>query len=1042
MKLCVSLLSVVLAVNLLATSAPEGAGVRVAMRQAATEEQDYPVSLEDRKSRLKQLEESVSLALSQGQSLQAARTLARVGSLQLLLNDPQAALARYLQALDLIRDTPDSEIEVDNLVGSASAYIVLQKELTLAGAALDKALTVSKQAGYTLGEAEALLTLSDLQNLSDHALAVQTALKALELWKTLDNKVGQARTYIQIGTCYMAQSQVTEAEPYFAKALDIWRALNNTTEQAEALINLGFNELRQCNWKASVDFLSEAFALLDERAEPMKMGKIAAGMGYALNENGLPEQGVVQFQRALNYYRQAQDAGAIAYATWAVGRTYYLMGDYAQALDYMQQSLAPLKKDSVAAAPVFQYLGRIYLARGEYDAALDNLNLALPIYTSASNPKEANQVLALIGQVYDRKGTLGLARRHYQEALKGFTALSDRVNEAAVLYALGGLELKQKNYDVASTLLRQSIDVTENIRRVPTTSDLTAAFSATVHERYEAYIECLMKQHEAKPAGGSAVNAFETSELGRARALSELLNAMQTNLTPGLDPELAAREKSLRQGLMLKEGDRIRLLGENNRDALLALEKEVAQLEKDYAAVNETIRSRYPSYEEITRPSAWNLQQIQQQILADDDTVLLEYSIGSENSYAWAVTRDEIKSYKLQGENVINEAAKEVYDLLSTPAPDPDGKLAKASQRLAELVLTPVASSLNKQRIILVADGALNYIPFQLLPSPADEREPLVAKYEVVNVPSASILGQLRREKLNRQPPPKLLAAFGDPAFVSNYEQLKHSRSNEMVAVAAKQETPGGGLRDIELTGDSIDPSTIKPLVYSKHELANLREIAGAESFVATGFDASRETLEKVDLSKYSILHLATHGILDPKRPELSGFYLSMLDPDGKAQNGFMTIQDVYRLQAPVDLVVLSACRTGLGKDVRGEGLIGLTRGFMYAGASSVAAALWKVDDEATAELMKHFYENMLQRNMTPAAALRAAQNTIRRESQWQSPYYWAAFTLQGEYNQTIKRPVLVASSQTSPVVLLIGLLFVLSGVFGWWVLRRRLRRS
>ena len=326
-------------------------------------------------------------------------------------------------------------------------------------------------------------------------------------------------------------------------------------------------------------------------------------------------------------------------------------------------------------------------------------------------------------------------------------------------------------------------------------------------------------------------------------------------------------------------------------------------------------------------------------------------------------------------------------------------------QEFSQMVLSPVAAELNKQRIIVVADGALNYIPFQILPSPSANNEPLVTSYEVVNAPSASILGQLRQEAARRQTPAKVLAAFGDPVFASNYAQRKETDAGKQLALANQRKMSGGDtpLRDIELNGDSFDPSVIQPLFYAKRELANLREVAGAETFVATGFDASREKLESADLTKYAILHFATHGILDPKRPENSGLFLSMVNRDGQAQNGFVGLQDIYGLRAPVDLVVLSACRTGLGKDVRGEGLIGLTRGFMYAGASSVVASLWKVDDEATAELMKRFYTNMLQGGMTPAAALRAAQNSIRQEPQWSAPYYWAAFTLQGDYHHVIK---------------------------------------
>ena len=206
---------------------------------------------------------------------------------------------------------------------------------------------------------------------------------------------------------------------------------------------------------------------------------------------------------------------------------------------------------------------------------------------------------------------------------------------------------------------------------------------------------------------------------------------------------------------------------------------------------------------------------------------------------------------------------------------------------------------------------------------------------------------------------------------------------------------------------------------------------------MATGFDASRENLESTDLTHYAILHFATHGLLDSKRPENSGLLLSTVNREGQAQNGFVGLQDVYRLRAPVDLVVLSACQTGLGKEVRGEGLIGLTRGFMYAGASSVMASLWKVDDEATAELMKRFYVNMLQRGMTPAAALGAAQNSIRQEPQWRAPYYWAAFTMQGEYRQIIK-PV---PARDRPLYVLMAAIAVLLSVVGFAWQYRRVRR-
>jgi CHAT domain-containing protein len=344
------------------------------------------------------------------------------------------------------------------------------------------------------------------------------------------------------------------------------------------------------------------------------------------------------------------------------------------------------------------------------------------------------------------------------------------------------------------------------------------------------------------------------------------------------------------------------------------------------------------------------------------------------------------------------------------------------------MVLTPVAAYLNKRRIIVIADGALNYIPFQVLPSPSSSPEPLVAQHEIINAPSASILGELREEVAGRGVRSKVLAAFGNPAFSS-------SRQNDN-KVASAQTSPGDhlqyALRDIELNGDNFDPSAIGQLFYAEREINNLREIATpAATFAATGFAANREQLFNLDFSQYAILHFATHGLLDPKRPEHSGILLSTVDDQGKELKGFIALQDVYSLRAPVDLVVLSACRTGLGKEIRGEGLVGLTRGFMYAGATTVVSSLWKVDDEATSELMKRFYIEMLQNRKTPDEALRIAQNSIRQIPEWSAPHYWAGFTLQGEYRYVVNSE---RGWRRYSMLIVIGLVVIgLVSVAGWY---------
>jgi CHAT domain-containing protein len=188
-------------------------------------------------------------------------------------------------------------------------------------------------------------------------------------------------------------------------------------------------------------------------------------------------------------------------------------------------------------------------------------------------------------------------------------------------------------------------------------------------------------------------------------------------------------------------------------------------------------------------------------------------------------------------------------------------------------------------------------------------------------------------------------------------------------------------------------------LRFSRQEAEAIAAFAPEKNrLTALDFVASYETAQSADLSQYRIVHFATHGLLNSQRPELSGIVLSLVDERGRAQDGFLRLHEIYNLKLNADLVVLSACQTALGKEVRGEGLMGLTRGFMYAGAPRVVASLWRVDDRATAELMKRFYRGMLKDGLPAAAALRAAQVSMLKEIRWSAPYYWAAFTLQGDW--------------------------------------------
>jgi CHAT domain-containing protein len=329
--------------------------------------------------------------------------------------------------------------------------------------------------------------------------------------------------------------------------------------------------------------------------------------------------------------------------------------------------------------------------------------------------------------------------------------------------------------------------------------------------------------------------------------------------------------------------------------------------------------------------------------------------------------------------------------------------------------LGPVSGLLTRERLVIVSDGALQYVPFAALPAPpgpsernsADDDAPLVLEHEVTNLPSASVLAELRRQAQDRAAPPKSVAVLADPVFDTKDERITHPDTADVLselATDAAESIQADGRRGLQRApANSILGSPpdimLDRLLWTRVEAAQIMKVTPAGTgFLAQDFAANLTTALSPALAQYRIVHFATHAVSDSEHPERSGLVLSLFDSRGRPENGFLSLQQIYGLNLPADLVVLSACETGLGREIGGEGLVGLVRGFMYAGATRVIASLWSVDDEVTAHLMAHFYRGLEQEKLSPAAALRAAQLAVRTEKKWRPPYYWAGFQLQGEW--------------------------------------------
>ena len=455
------------------------------------------------------------------------------------------------------------------------------------------------------------------------------------------------------------------------------------------------------------------------------------------------------------------------------------------------------------------------------------------------------------------------------------------------------------------------------------------------------------------------------------------------------------------------EGYNIKALQASERSHARSLLAIINRASRNPQSKISTTNRSNPNYVELAKLP--QIKEVQQQIL-DDDTLLLEYSLGEERSYLWAVTKTNITTYELPKRADIELASRQFYDFLTVPSLRiRTNKAAKAGVNLSQMLLGPISKQLGNKRLLVVADGVLQYIPFSALPVPnsvpldvgssSTSAEPLLVKHEIINLPSASTLTLIRRNSQERQSPTKTLAVLADPVFNKEDERLTSKPSETSSQSKQNLSTSVNGRGVQSHTTPVVEQ--LYPRLFGTLEEANhiLSLVSPSEELQKFGFAASRQAVLNSELSQYRLIHFATHGILDTQKPERSGILLSVVNEQGELQRSLLSTPDIFNLKLSADLVTLSGCRTGLGKQIKGEGLIGLTGGLMYSGAKRVVVSLWSVDDSATAELMTRFYQGVLKDKPPPAKALRAAQLAMWQEQRWQNPYYWAAFTIEGEWN-------------------------------------------
>jgi CHAT domain-containing protein/predicted negative regulator of RcsB-dependent stress response len=827
---------------------------------------------------------------------------------------------------------------------------------------------------------------------------------------------GQAESAFWIGATYSDSSELDKAGEEFQKALSSWEKLEDKRGMALTFVAIGRLHSRLGENQQALNFYNDAMTLLRPMGDKVWEASAASGIGYVYVQMKEYEMALVHQRHALELFRAAGLRTAEVDLLLSVGEILLASGASESAVHQFEEALAICQglDNSRCESWSVGLIGAAYQARGQLERALDYYQRALSRLPSGEDPRSEALTLGDIGEIYERQSEREKAVEFYTRALQLSRSAKERFGEANSLYRLARVERDVGNFESARNYLVDALGVIESLRRAVESKDLRSSYLASVHPYYELYIDVLMALDRAQPEQGLAAAALQASERARARSLLEMLTEARVDIRQGVDADLLEGERALKQRLSDRADYQVQLMARGATDEESKhVDEEIRQLTADYEQIQGLIRSKSPRYAHLTQPEPMSLEEIQTEVL-DDNIILLEYSLGERNSYLWAVTKAGYSSHVLLPRAEMESRAREVYELLTARQPSPgestrdyrirvqdaDSRYWESAARLSDILLGPVAREIQGKRLVIVSDGALLYIPFAALPTPSisgarENFAPLVAEHEVTSLPSASLLAVSRKETAGRDAPPKMVAVFADPVFENDDPRLG--------APGAKMPSPEPAsdltraLRDFGFAQEGVFRVPRLPGTLREAE-AIMSLVPDGSSLKAIGFAASRSLAMSSELSQYRIIHFASHGLMNGDQADLSGILLSMLDENGQPQNGFLRLHDIYNLDLRAELVVLSACNTALGKEIRGEGLVGLARAFMYSGAKRILASLWKVDDQATGELMKRVYQGMLTRDLSPAAALREAQVSMWREKRWRAPFFWSAFSLQGDW--------------------------------------------
>lgn len=772
----------------------------------------------------------------------------------------------------------------------------------------------------------------------------------------------------------------------------VWHSLEAREDEAEALRDLTETSAELGRMDDMLRYAEAEWRLRQQLLDLLGQANALNNLGYAENVSGHSEEGLAHLQQAIDLWRQLKDRRSEAISLSNLANAYFTQGDFYQSLSVCQE-LEPLRRlysGPAGRGATQNCIGMSLVNLGEIERGVSYLKQAEDFFLTAGDMRGVATIHGNLASTYFDSGNQTQALTHGLRALEIARTIGNIDMEALYLGICAGAYTSSGQPDRGLEFAQQSLSKARNghDRRTEVLAHRELARSLIGLHRYaEASTEAeaaLQSAREATLAAEEILSLEIVAAVESAQGNPEAALAREDLAINKLE-ELRSRIRAA--NLRISYFAQKRRLYEAKVDTLMHLHQLHRDRGFDAAALEASEQSRARGLLDRLSGGGSPAHQVHpglrvaqmQELLGDRQTVLLEFLLSPRQSYGWILTRNAVRGFSLPPESQIETAARQLHVQLRSNL-DAAGSIAV----LSRMLLGPAVANLRgATRILVVSDSGLQLVPFSVLSIPGADGQPLIVDHTVIALPSLSSLARPSRSN-GAQGARHQLAVIADPVF-----QPDDFRFAPGVRPAAQSQPPSATANTdlLRLPGTLREARAILGLLPP-----------GRGVLEATSFTATREFVLSPAVWHSRIVHLATHGLVNSASPEMSGLMFSRYAANGEARNGFVRIPELERLSISADLVVLSACQSALGKDVRGEGLMGMARALIAAGSRSVAGSLWQVPDSATVELMREFYTAMLRDRLAPAAALRRAQLALRRRPEWSRPYYWAAFELLGDW--------------------------------------------